>query len=1664
MSSRVFPGFCIGFTLAFLLAGHALAQPAETESDIATGAPAQAPAGLMATDRTGAAEAAGELTPPDDAGRYLYIVRFSEPALAAYRGGIESFAATSPRATGQRRIDFSAPEVQAYLGYLENQQAGYLAEISDSAGRTVTPEHQFLNVLNAATLRLTEAEARTVEALEFVRSVNADRLHELDTDQGPALIGAPSIWDGATTSGESSRGEGVLVGIIDSGINHAHPSFAEEADDGYVHENPFGTGNFVGVCDPDHPDHIPGFCNDKLVGAYALHPNTDDPGAEPGDNHGSHVASIAAGNPVEANLEFGEDNIVTRDISGVAPRANVIQFKVCFPTCPTSASVQAVDLGIQHGVDVLNYSISGSDNPWVNDIDQAFLDAFDANIFVSASAGNDGPGASTVAKTGPWNASVGNSTHDRIFANGVDAAGIEDIAVLQGTGPLLEETVSGPVVDVAEDFPDNPLGCDAYPAADSLEGAIPLMARGDCPFADKIDNAHDAGAVAVLVFNNTGGPPIVMGGAEDTQISSAMMDILAGQALQDAIAAATDPEATFYPEVDAFFESAWQDIMSNTSSRGPSQFDILKPDFTGPGSNILAAYGPDSGGDPLNYGVTGGTSMSSPHTAGSAAIMRGIQPDWSPAEIKSAIALTADPEVLDTDGITPADFFDMGAGRLDLTLAGTVGFVLDETHENYVAANPAIGGDPRTLNQPYMMNRECMQQCGWERTITSVQPVDVEWTVSFEGPSGMDVEIVPDSFTLEAGESQTLQINADVSDLPLSEWTFGRLVFEPANSATEGVVQPVPESVMPVIVQAQEATEGPQISFSPPVFNIESLPNTTFDETLTIENPGSETLDWEITGVVGEAGRSAVLWEQQQAASNGIVSTFFEDEGDGTGAYSSDDFVLSADASLSTILVEGFLGGDASSFDHVTSIHWKLYADDDGQPIGNPEDDPGAEVWSFSTTPDGTGVDLSGENILLDLDAATGSSLDLDAGHYWLVVYLSQPGEVSGDRWNWYAGGPEQLELPKLVTPGSAFDGAYPDWTDITEVNEVFTGLAFTLTGTIECQPDLPGWLSIDPTSGSVGGSSSEDVILSIDTSGLEGGDYQAQVCVESNADNAPFAIVPVNLTVLDQPEADISPESFDFTVTTGASATDSMEISNLGSADLQWDALGPVSPRGNGNVLYESGPVITHPGDGPGGTDHSILQNSSLGMTTLGSNVSVPTFRVADSFEVEDSWLVETMSFFVYQTGSGTESTIDHVNLRIWNGPPDDPDSQVVFGDTDTNRLVDTDWIEGYRVSETTVDENRPIMEAVAGLDVFLPAGTYWVDVQFDGTVASGPWMPPITITGETTTGNALFRNADGWGDWVDGGTETNQGVAFVVRGSAGEGCYDPAEVDWLELDPSSGTVGPEDTQSALVTVDSAGLAEGTYETVLCVYTNDPDAPLWDIPVSLEVEEATGAALVEGTVMSQGYCSDNPAEAAGAGIVIEGQLSTYTAMTDAQGFYQVSVPVEESPVSVTAVADGHLTLTASDIDLIDGQTSVVDLDLVLDAPCATVTPDQLDFALAAGGEATESVVIGNVDGGATLTWWLETGGSCYDPGVDTWLTLAGELELPDGGGNFVAAGSTQSVLATASAEDLEPGIYETELCIGTDDDEADSFTVAVALEVLSSVIFEDRFEAEATE
>ncbi|MEZ5470430.1 MAG: S8 family serine peptidase [Marinicella sp.] len=721
------------------------------------------------------------------AGQNRYIIRFKEAAVAQYNG-VGEYPAIPRRA--DRKIVVNSPAVINYVNHLRQQQTAYLNQLSNLLGRQINPLLSYQFATNGLAVNLTAAEASQAKHFDQVASVSLDRDYFLDTDAGPQLIGADNVWNGNSPASGTAHGEGVIIGTLDSGTNFDHPSFADVGDDGYDHTNPLGMGNYLGVCDPSNTEQYLATytCNDKLIGGYDfvndLVPNdgsVDIPGPEDENGHGTHTSSTSGGNVVLSATANGVPNVA---ISGVAPHATNIHFDICYSApdgrglCPGASSIAAMDQVIADGVvDVVNYSISGGTSPWTDDVSLAFLAATDSGVFVSASAGNSGPGPATLGHVEPWTASVGASTHNRTFVNllSIDSPpgdpSVTDISYNTSNGPAAAGNINAGIEYAGNVDAGNFEGCNAFPAM-SFDGLVALISRGSCSFELKVNNAFAAGAVAVVIHNNAaGGLNMNVGNAQD--IPSFSISQADGTAMATYLGA--NASQTVEILLPAIAYSGQADVMAGFSSRGPSPFEYNKPDVTGPGVSILAAFDDSDPalGTPAEYGIISGTSMSSPHNAGSAALLKELHPTWTPAEIKSALMLTAvTAGVTKEDGTTPADPFDRGAGRIQVDVASSTGLVMNETAFKFLLADPDNGGDPKTLNVASYKNDNCVSTCSFTRKFTSVASGPVDYVASLVGMTGT---VSPASFTAMPGQTVTLDVEIDGAALPAGAVSFGEL-------------------------------------------------------------------------------------------------------------------------------------------------------------------------------------------------------------------------------------------------------------------------------------------------------------------------------------------------------------------------------------------------------------------------------------------------------------------------------------------------------------------------------------------------------------------------------------------------------------------------------------------------------------------------------------------------------------------------------------------------------------------------------------------------------------------------------------------------------------------------------------------------------------------------
>ena len=741
-----------------------------------------------------------------------FIVLLDEAPLARYEGGVAGLAATAPVATGADRLDVGTAASQAYLAHLDARQTSIIGLAGAALGRPLDVFGRYRVTLNGFAAVMSAAEAGAVASIPGVSRVGPDVNRYLQTDNGPEWIGAPGIWDGSESGGMATRGEGIVAGVIDTGVNHDHPSFADVGGDGYDHTNPRGT--YYGLCSPI--DGAP-FCNEKLIGVYDF----TGTGPEDDNGHGSHTASTTAGNVVDASL-VGPTITIDRPISGVAPHANLITYKACVTTpaigtCPLSALLLAIDQATADAVDVVNFSIGGgSSDPWTDFDAQAMLNGRAAGVFFSVSAGNEGPGASTVGSPAdaPWVMAVAANTHDREFINTLEGmSGGSGAAPADMVGASVTSALTSTPIVYAGDygFPlcgEGPANAGTGEAAinpftpGTFDGQIVVCDRGTYGRVEKAQNVMEGGAGGFVLANDEPSGDSVV--ADAYPIPGVNVSHADGIVLKAWLAGGGEGHVAAIGGTVANEAVANADIMASFSSRGPNPAsgDILKPDVTAPGVDILAAFHTPAtaSGGPTEYGVISGTSMSSPHAAGSAVLIRALHPGWSPAEVQSALmtsSFTSLPgagrevhEVLKEDGVSSADPFDMGAGRVNLHAAGRAGIVLDESAENYAAADPALDGDATTINTASLAQDACEGTCSWHRTLTGAAAGTVGWTASGSG-GAMALSVEPESFSLAPGEEVTITVTADVTSSPPDAWQFGTVTLTPNDGSVAGAHLPV---------------------------------------------------------------------------------------------------------------------------------------------------------------------------------------------------------------------------------------------------------------------------------------------------------------------------------------------------------------------------------------------------------------------------------------------------------------------------------------------------------------------------------------------------------------------------------------------------------------------------------------------------------------------------------------------------------------------------------------------------------------------------------------------------------------------------------------------------------------------------------------------------------
>ncbi len=577
------------------------------------------------------------------------VVEMEQPSLIA-----------SMTAAGKSPQTMLASAQRSYAQGLLAAQAPLVAEVQARGGVVLG---QYTKTYNGVLVKAAGKDIAALRKIPGVKAVHRAPVHTAELGASVPLINADDVW----ALGPGADGTGVTIAIIDTGIDYTHAAFGG-----------VGTAAAYAANDPNiiEPGSFP---TAKVIGGYdfagtAYNANIassipvpdDDPLDEAG--HGSHVASIAAGNAVPGSVA-----------AGVAPGASLYALKVFGAAGSTNLVVNALewamdpngDGDLSDHVDVVNMSLGspwGAASPDNADVVASNM-AVALGVVVVASAGNEGDssyvtGSPAVADKA---ISVAASTTGFVTLPTVKYGAGSSVPYMPGNA--FDTAITAELADVdAFDGTGTGLLCDktAITPADALAGKIALVQRGTCGFAVKIQNADDLGALGVIVYNSA------IAANEFVSMLTAPATLPAGFTIRSyglelkANAAGTtvtvgpDSEVTLFPFGNV-------DNVASFSSRGPRGYDSkLKPEVTAPGVNIYAAA---MGSGDLGTSLSG-TSMAAPHVAGVAALLLAAHPGYTPEQVKAAIMSTAvDLDLADVNAyhVVPRT----GAGRVDALAAVT---------------------------------------------------------------------------------------------------------------------------------------------------------------------------------------------------------------------------------------------------------------------------------------------------------------------------------------------------------------------------------------------------------------------------------------------------------------------------------------------------------------------------------------------------------------------------------------------------------------------------------------------------------------------------------------------------------------------------------------------------------------------------------------------------------------------------------------------------------------------------------------------------------------------------------------------------------------------------------------------------------------------------------
>ncbi|KAJ1281311.1 hypothetical protein BS78_04G296500 [Paspalum vaginatum] len=617
------------------------------------------------------------------------------PALEAQSTYIVHVAPShAPRSTRPRVLS------SAYSNFLRDSLP---ARVARPAPRLL---YSYAHAATGFAARLTAAQAAHLASQGSVLAVVPDATQQLHTTLTPSFLGLSS------SSGllpASNGATDVVIGIIDTGVYPKdRASFAADPS------LPRPPSTFRGRCVSTPEFNASAYCNNKLVGAKffglgyeAAHggavEETDSRSPLDTNGHGTHTSSTAAGSAVAdaAFFDYAKGRAV-----GMAPGARIASYKACWAQgCASSDILMAFDEAIKDGVNVISVSLGAVGSAPQFYRDSTAVGAFSAvrkGIVVSASAGNAGPGELTVVNVAPWFLTVGASTINRQFpANVVLGNGENFTGTSLYAGPPLGASKI-PLVyggDVSSSF------CEAGDLDPSkVAGKIVVCDPGVNARAAKGEAVKLAGGAGAILFSSKAFGEQAL--SSPHLLPATAVTFAAAEKIKRYIRTNSSPVATIVFLGTVIGATPSSPRMASFSSRGPNlrAAEILKPDVTAPGVDILAAWTGENSPSELDsdtrrvkFNIISGTSMSCPHVSGIAALLRQAHPDWSPAAIKSALMTTA--YNVDSAGDIIKDMstgeastpFVRGAGHVDPNAALDPGLVYDAGTDDYVSFLCAIG-------------------------------------------------------------------------------------------------------------------------------------------------------------------------------------------------------------------------------------------------------------------------------------------------------------------------------------------------------------------------------------------------------------------------------------------------------------------------------------------------------------------------------------------------------------------------------------------------------------------------------------------------------------------------------------------------------------------------------------------------------------------------------------------------------------------------------------------------------------------------------------------------------------------------------------------------------------------------------------------------------------